>query len=272
MKLRGLTLSGKWLDLEVKVLNEILKPLPREWVENNRSLTTIGRDSVLRNAPPEAPGHSKYEPKLGLIVVYDKGVYHHGKLDNEQFRRSVYHELAHSIIRSKPTILQDWISDTSGDGFVDEYAKTSPEEDFADTFSEFFIHRKAVRKAVPRKNEFIGRILSDAEEKIAMNFMNAFTDELHKTASTSGGLKKILEMASSFGKSGLGKGVMGATAGAGIATPLAFKEGDDSGFKSGTKGVRRVAAQQRMIGRREGAMAMYNYSRKRAMGQSQGRK
>ena len=268
MKFREIHLKGEWKPVELKAIEKIFAPLPRAWVENNSSFRTMARESVLRDGPPEAPGHSKYEPKLGLIVVYDKGVYHNGKLDSEQFHRSVYHELAHSILRSNPMFLRDWIASTGGDGFVDEYAKTSPEEDFADTFSEYFIHHGAAKKAVPKKTEFLRRILAQAEEKIAMNFMNAFTDELTKTAGgKTGGLKKILQMASGFGRSGMGKGMMGAAAGAGIAGPLAFKEGDESGFESGTKGVRRVAMQHRMIGRREGAMAMYNYSRRRAMGQ-----
>jgi hypothetical protein len=268
VKFREIELLGDWKPPELETLRKILQPLPRAWVESNPSLRTIGRESVLRDAPPEAPGHSKYEPQLGAIVVYDKGVYHDGKLDSEQFHRSVYHELAHSIIRSNPGLLKTWHASTRGDGFVDEYAKTSPEEDFADTFSEYFIHNGAARKAVPKKAAFLQELLSQAQEKIAMDFMNAFTDELCKTAGAKDqGLQKILAAASRFGKSGLGKGTMGAVGGGGVAGSVAYKQGDETGFKQGTKGARRYGEQQRMMGRREGGMAMYNYIRKRTQGQ-----
>lgn len=269
MKFREIELTGDWKPAELQELRKVFSPLPRAWVENNSSFRTLGREDVLRDGPPEAPGHSKYEPQLGAIVVYDKGVYHDGKLDSEQFHRSIYHELAHAIIRSNPGLLKAWHASTRDDGFVDEYAKTSPEEDFADTFSEYFIHNRAAKKVVPRKTAFLRNLLAEAEEKVAMDFMNAFSDELTKTAGAGGGLKKILNMASRFGKSGLGKATMGATAGGATAGTIGFKKGDEAGFEEGTKGVRRVAMQQRMIGRREGGMAMYNYISQRAKQQGQ---
>jgi len=263
MKFRGIELHGDWKPAELKVLKEIFGPLPPAWVENNKSFRSLHREAVLRNAPPEAPGHSKYEPQLGAIVVYDKGVYHDGKLDREQFHRSIYHELAHSIIRSNPQLLKAWSARTNGDGFVDEYAKTSPEEDFADTLSEYFIHNGAAKKAVPKKAAFMQNLLAQAEEKVAMDFMNAFTDELCKTASSGSGLKKILEAAGRFGKSKPGLAAMGLGAGGAIGGSVGHEQGEESGFEQGTKGARRYGAMMRRRGQVEGSNAVISYLRKR---------
>jgi hypothetical protein len=162
MDIRGIQLAGKWADSEVKELELIFKPLPRAFVELNPSFKTIERQSMLTDAPPSAPGHSKYEPESGTIVVFDKGVYHGRTIDPEQFRRSVYHELAHAIVRSTPSLLDRWRAETSGDGFVDEYAKTNDEEDFCDTFSESLIHGDRVAKAVPHKAAFVRKLLARA--------------------------------------------------------------------------------------------------------------
>lgn len=273
MEFRGIEIKGNWKPIEIRVLKEIFKPLPRVWIENNPSFKTIQRDTVLTNAPPEAPGHSKYEPQLGLIVVYDKGVYHNGKLDREQFHRSVYHELAHSIIRSNPKLLRSWTNETSNDGFVDEYAKTSPEEDFADTFSEYFIHNGAARKAVPLKANFLQKLLSNSEEKVAMDFINAFTDELQKTAGAAdGGLSKILSMAGRFGKSKPGLSLMGLGAGGAIGGSLGHEKGEESGFKEGSKGARRYGQVMRRRGQVEGSQAVISYLRKRQMAGGQARR
>lgn len=266
MIFREIEIRGNWKPVELKTLKEIFTPLPRAWVENNPSFRAIQRDAILRNAPPEAPGHSKYEPRLGLIVVYDKGVYHGGKLDREQFCRSVYHELAHSIIRSNPELLKSWTNETSKDGFVDEYAKTSPEEDFADTFSEYFIHNRAARKAVPIKTNFLQKLLNRSEEKIAMDFMNAFTDELQKTAGLAdGGLAKILSLAGRTGKSKPGLAIMGLGAGGAIGGGLGHEKGEESGFEEGSKGARRYGQVMRRRGQVEGSQAVINYLRKRQM-------
>lgn len=160
MNVRGLELDGGWTAEEVRELHRILAPLPESFVEDNQNLQTIIRRPVLQDAPPNAPGHSKYEPDQAAIVVFDKGVYHDGQIDPEQFRRSVYHELAHSILKGRPELLEEWKVRTRGDGFVDDYAKTSPEEDFCDTFSEYFIDRRT-RNAVPRKAEFMRDMITN---------------------------------------------------------------------------------------------------------------
>ena len=71
MKIRGLSLKGNWTPSEISHLRQILGAVPRDWIEDNSCLKSIIRRDVLRNAPPEAPGHSKYEPSIAAIVVFD---------------------------------------------------------------------------------------------------------------------------------------------------------------------------------------------------------
>jgi hypothetical protein len=268
MRLRTIILGGDWKPAEVRELTKILAPLPAAWLERNPHCRSIIRRSVLTDAPPEAPGHSKYEPADGAIVVFDKGVYHGGEIDPEQFRRSVYHELAHSIVRGDPDLLRKWTASTKGDGFIDDYAKTGPEEDFCDTFSEFFIHNDETDKHVPRKAQFIRRLLAQASrEKVAMSFLEGFSNELVKTARPS--MKSLLSMigrgarggASSgmqgAGRIGMGKGLlMAGGAGAGGAA-IGAGRGKKKGYAEGTDDVMDVAQRARVIGRREGVMAYH---------------
>lgn len=162
MQIRGIELVGQWSEAETKELAKIFAPLPKAFVENNEHFRVLERQPVLTDAPPQAPGHSKYDARTATIVLYDKGVYDGNRIDPEQFRRSLYHELAHSIVRQRSTLLDKWVADTWTDGFVDEYAKTSPEEDFADSFSEFFISPRATQNAVPIKFTFLRRLVTRA--------------------------------------------------------------------------------------------------------------
>ena len=262
MKVRGLDLMGKWSPDEVRHIHRILRPMPEEWLEGNPNCQSIIRRSVLKGAPPEAPGHSKYEPTLGAIVVFDKGVYHGEEIDPEQFKRSVCHELGHTIIRSKPGLLKRWAARTRGDGFVDEYAKTSPEEDFCDTFSEFFIHNGKTHKVVPKKAAFIKMLLdSSGREKTAMHFLNGFSDEMTKIARGGiGRLAKGLSRGSSPrtpGKMSVGKG-MALAGGTGlVGAEAGRRKGKSKGYESGTSDVMSVAQKARMMGRREGVLAYH---------------
>lgn len=162
MQVRDIELRGSWREPELFEIKKILAPLPRSFLEGNPWIQVIERQPVLLDGPPSAPGHSKYDPRTATIVVFDKGVYDGNRLNTEQFRRSVYHELAHAIIRQNPSLLEQWTRETRRDGFVDEYAKTSPEEDFADSFSEFFIFPGATKNAVPIKSAFLRRLMTKA--------------------------------------------------------------------------------------------------------------
>lgn len=268
MKIRGIELQGKWSPPEARWLAKMLEPMPPAWLEQNPCIKCIVRRSVLRDAPAKAPGHSKYEPELAAIVVFDKGVYHDGKIDPEQFRRSVYHELGHAILRNQPKTIGRWVSDTNGDGFVDEYAKTSPEEDFCDTFSEFFIHNGKTREVVPRKARFMQDLLNSAQrEKVAMNFINGFGDELIKMARPSvASLARRMARRSSRGaargtrvpgKMSVGKGLALTGAAGVVGSEAGRRKGKKKGYAEGSKDVMGVAQKARMLGRREGVLAYH---------------
>lgn len=267
MNVRGLKLIGGWNSAEIEHLHRIFRPFPRDWIEGNPHIKSLIRRETLTSAPPEAPGHSKYEPRIAAIVVFDKGVYHDGHIDPEQFQRSVCHELGHVLIRSKPRMLNDWVTQTRGDDFVDEYAKTSPEEDFCDTLSEFFIHNKKTKDVVPEKSAFIKKLLDESRgEKVAMHFLNGFSDEMTKLA-RGGGIGKIIRALSrgqsSAGKLGVSKGLALAGAGGAAGAFAGLKKGKESGYEKGTQDVMTVAQRARQIGRREGVLAYHQAMMKR---------
>lgn len=265
MKIRGLELAGKWTPEEVRELGKILSSMPQAWIEQNARLKSIIRRPVLLNAPPEAPGHSKYEPSTAAIVVFNKGVYHDGQIDHEQFRRSIYHEIAHTVLKGAPSLLDQWSEKTRDDGFVDSYAKTSPEEDFCDTFSEFFIQGKKTRKVVPLKAKFMQNVLDHAQqEKVAMHFIDGFQDELVKTARPS--VSKLLQALkrgvnsggmSSGMKSTAVKGLAAGGAGSAVGVAVGRRKGRKKGYEEGTGDVMSVAQRARVIGRREGVLAYH---------------
>jgi hypothetical protein len=188
-------------------------------------------------------------------------VYHDGKIDPEQFRRSVYHELAHTILRCHPNLRDKWTSQTRGDDFVDNYAKTSPDEDFADTFSEFFIFPKKIHKVVPTKTSFMREMLAEARnqrEKTAMPFLTAFTDELTKVAAgpSFAALRRLTALAKTPAALKVGKGAVigggGAAAGIYAGSKSGRKKGQQAGTKNMDEGMRRAYK----MGIQRGAMAM----------------
>lgn len=248
-------LAGQWTRSELDVARKALEQIPAKWLS---AIEGIERQPKLVNAPPSAPGHSKYDPQRRVIVVYDKGVYDGGKISSEQFRRSIYHELAHAILQRDPAILDRWTAQTSQDGFVDEYAKTSPTEDFCDTFSEFFIFPKRSKQAVPRKWRFLDDLMH--QEKTAMYKLAGFNDELYKMAKSPGamaGLKNMMGriLGSRIAKGGivLGGGALGGSA-------LGLASGRKKGYEMGTKDVEDVALQALQVGRQQGAQMGYQYA------------
>ncbi|KKL18797.1 hypothetical protein LCGC14_2471940 [marine sediment metagenome] len=251
MEIHGITLQGPWGAEEVSTLFKTLKPLPSAWLEKNPYVQAIIRGDALKGAPADAPGHSKYDSKQRAIVVYDKGVYHAGssRIDKEQLSRSVLHELAHTLLRQFGW-LNEWKQETKNDGFVDEYARTASQEDFADTFSEFFIKPNRTARVAPKKFAFIqDRLARAQEEKIAMANIESFADELGKVANLGGMLGRIGKM-----PRGLKLG-LGAAGGAGLYSHGKTK-GRKTGRAEGTRATRVVAERAYKMGVTRGAMAM----------------
>lgn len=255
MQVRGVPVSGKWTKLELVALHRALEPLPDAWLSGNDRLSSFVREDVLRDAPASAPGHSKYDQNTRQIVIYDKGA-----ADLVQFRRSVYHELAHSILHSHPGLLRSFSGATASDGFVDEYAKTSPEEDFADTFSEVLLYPGRASKAVPLKTAFIHRMIDQArgEVKEAMTrFVAAFDDEIEKTAAPGPGLlSRLGSITSRIPKSGLARGLGIAGLAGGGSYAFGRKKGEAIGLEEGTAGLEQGMQQAYVAGVQRGAHAM----------------
>jgi len=266
MDVRGLLLDGAWSPRETRLLETMLSPLPRAWLEENPCLLMLVRRPVLREAPPEAPGHSKYDAGQAAIVVYDKGVYHDGRLDPEQFRRSVYHELGHAIIECDKALLQRWTTETAGDKFVDEYAKTSPAEDFCDTFSEFLIYPQKTQQVVPRKWHFLYNLMQRPQEKIAMNFLPAFANELTKVAASSGAMHGLMGLVGRAMHSKAAKGLAVGGVGALAGGALGLAGGKRAGYSQGTNDVTDVAQKALQIGRQQGAQIGYQYAMQQLKG------
>jgi len=258
---RGLSLRDEtgrmgWSMQEIRELRDALAKIPSDWVERNPFLTSVIRKDVLRSGPPGAPGHSLYDPKTKSITLFDKGVYDGGKeINREQFRRSLFHELGHSVLEKNPGIISSWVAETKNDKFVDEYAKTNPKEDFCDTFSEYFINPEVTAKAVPIKAAFMRKLSGSQEEKTAMPFLGAFVDELKKTAGVSkaapGLLAKLREgapMAARLGLVGAGAGVLG--------NAIGKHTGEQRGLEEGSASTKQVAQEAYQAGVRRGAIAM----------------
>ena len=182
--LRGLALAGAWSPAEVRVIAAALRALPPQWVEENPAIRQLERRGRMVGGPASAPGHSMYEPRSKSIIIFDKGA-----SGDERLARSLYHELAHTLLRTTPGLLERWSAETSGDHrYVDRYAKRSPEEDFCDTFSEHILFPDLTRKATPGKSRFLDRLAGTTTEKTAMSFIDGFIDELEKT----GGAKESI--------------------------------------------------------------------------------
>lgn len=256
-RIRGVALTGDWKPEEAQLLEAALAQLPDRWLKHNRALGGFARQPKLLGAPASAPGHSKYEHASGRIVIYDKGIYSKGKIDQVQFRRSVYHELAHTLLRANPETLDRFSRQTKTDGFVDEYAKTSPEEDFADTFSEVLLYPERAAQAVPQKAAFITRLLDRArgETKEAMDkFIAAFSDEIEKTAGPVP-MGLLSRLSSKIPKAPIMKGL--AVGGLGGGAYLAGShKGEEKGMSQGTAGLEQGMQQAYVAGVQRGAHAM----------------
>jgi hypothetical protein len=168
-KIESELLKGDWTDEERRVADQTLMKLPPQLTTGNPNLKDVERKKKLEPKPPGAPGDSEF--KGGRVVVYDKGVYNGGRLDKDNLRRSILHELAHSVDDEVPHVFAQWCAiswwrKVHGEWrhgphakFVDDYAGTSPYEDWADTFSEYHLHPEIVRKRFPEKFRFIERFL-----------------------------------------------------------------------------------------------------------------
>ena len=156
-------LIGKWTSAEHALLKSILDLLPSVLVHENKNLRAIARAPKLTNGPPDAPGHSMYTPNhpsngasRGVLVLFDKGVYDSsGTLDPVLMGKSVLHELSHSLNVDLPQIF-------GRPPYITEYASRDASEDWAESFAEFFLHPKILRKRAPEKYRAIAKFVEDS--------------------------------------------------------------------------------------------------------------
>jgi len=259
MNVRGIDLRGHWTPDELAAVRRTLDPIPAPWLEKNPNILSIIRQDALQGAPPSAPGHSKYDPARRAIVVFDKGVYHAGsrRIDEEQFKRSVLHELAHTLLLRFPEWTKHWGSETKNDGFVDEYAKTNLHEDFADTFSEFFIQPGKTERKAPQKYAFINdRLMQARRDKVAMVNLNSFSDEVFEKVARFGLPSGLLGKA---GKMPRGMKLLG-LGGVGAGTYAhGQSKGRKRGMAEGTQATNMVAQRAYKVGVMRGAVAMRSH-------------
>ena len=195
-----------------------------------------------------------YDPESGSIVVFDKGVYDGDQINAEQFRRSVYHELAHSLLQADDGLLQRWHGATNDDGFVDEYATKSPDEDFADTFSEYFLHRQQLARIAPSKVQFMSELLTEPQEKMAMAFLDGFVDELVKTGAARVPLSLLSRLGHMMPGAAKTVGIGAGLGGAGYI--VGRKKGEEKGIQEGAEGLEQGMEQAYSAGVQRGAQAM----------------
>ena len=251
---RGIPLGGAWTPAEKSELDAALSVLPPAWLEDNPCLRSFVRRDVLRDAPAGAPGHSMYDDGARAIVLFDKGLYKGDRLDPTQLRRSVYHELAHALLRRHRGLLSLWERAGSGDGFVDAYARTALDEDFCDTFSEYLIAPDATRRVAPKKAHFMKRLLAGeraSEEKTAMAFIEAFADELTKAAASEGMLHRLGGRLPAIARmAAVGGGA------AAVGHAVGKRSGEREGIEEGTSLTGDVAQRAYRAGVQRGALAM----------------
>lgn len=166
----NISLLGKWTSKEILELHKVLRQLPDVLVRHNSNLLSIGREDRIVNAPKWAPGHSMYKsnhPKFGkyrgTLVIFDKGVYDKsGNFDKVQFGKSVLHDLTHSFG------ITDFGPVFGKPPFVTQYASREPKEDFAESFSEYFLNPEILKGKIPEKfeaiDEFLSRVLQRADK------------------------------------------------------------------------------------------------------------
>ncbi len=162
----NISLLGKWSPKEILELHKVLRQLPDVLVRDNSNLLSIGREDRIVNAPSWAPGHSMYKPNhpkfgkyRGTLVVFDKGVYDSsGKFDKVQFGKSILHDLTHSFG------ITDFEPVFGSPPFITDYASREPKEDFAESFSEYFLHPKLLQERTPGKFDAIKRFLARSKQ------------------------------------------------------------------------------------------------------------
>ena len=171
-----------WKAEEIRALDKVLELLPAVFVSGNANLKSFVREAEYKGEYEQAPGQGMYresagpEAKKDYVVLYDKAFYNAaGQLDVKQLANTIVHEVSHSLDDEQPGPYQDWLKlsgwfQTNGHwlptrdlGFVDDYARGHPKEDFAETFTLYVMDPDRLRLIAPEKFLFMERLFKQGK-------------------------------------------------------------------------------------------------------------
>jgi len=154
--------DASWAPAELKKLDRTLSKLPDSLVKFNPKLKAFVR-AHKQASPPGAPGDAKRTGSK--ITIYDQGA------KGDMLPESVIHEIAHTVEHSNPVFWRRWLAasgwERSGGkwghsknpGFVYEYSKTDPREDFATALTSAILRPLTLKKISPIKSEMMAGFL-----------------------------------------------------------------------------------------------------------------
>lgn len=163
---------------ELRFLNDVLRLVPGEFLENVKAIKKeIGNAFDLVNyleGVSELAHYSRWDRSITLTQIPEKPFGVLSPQEREIYAFTVLHEIAHGAWLSVKSAEWQDISHAKGlgeiesaDEFITQYAKASPEEDFAEHFAAYIFHaqefREATQKSVVMKSkyEFMSRMFED---------------------------------------------------------------------------------------------------------------
>jgi len=169
--------DAPWTPEEVQALDQVVGLLPVPFVSGNPNLRSFVRQREYDGEYQGAPGHGMYrasggpQAKKDYVVIYDKGLYGpDGAIDIAQLAVTLIHEISHSLDDELPGPFQEW-QGLSGwfsendqwfpardPGFVNEYARGHPKEDFAESFTLYVLNPERLKQVSPAKFLFMDRL------------------------------------------------------------------------------------------------------------------
>jgi hypothetical protein len=168
--------GASWTPDEIRAVDQVVGLLPQAFVSGNANLKTIVRDREYDGEYDGAPGHGMYRESAGpdakkdYVVLYDKGVYEDGQISPGQIATTLIHEISHSLDDELPGPYKEWL-ELSGwfteggrwhpqrdTGFLNEYSRGHPKEDFAEAFSAYVLTPDRLERVSPLKFMFMDRL------------------------------------------------------------------------------------------------------------------
>lgn len=173
--------DSSWDPEEIRTLSKVLSLLPSAMVSRNNNINAIVRQREYDGEYDAAPGHGMYrsvagpEAKKDYIVMYDKALRDPaGNLKAGNIAKTLIHELAHSLDDENSEKFSEWIGISGwfkedGEpwlpsrevGFLNEYSRKHPKEDFAESFTAYVLDPDRLRVVSPQKYMFMERLFQE---------------------------------------------------------------------------------------------------------------